>query len=200
MTARRPWYKRFPSDFRAATAGLPYGVKGTYSHVLDLIYDHGGPIDDKTADIARALGCDPHTWKTHRAVLIKAGKLFVDLGTLMNSRAARELGKIPASTSEHTGKIPETNVSGTKPQKPKRGKALNGTTAHPEKLHIFQSPDSNPLAPFGKGGGGSHGNYGSTKKQRRKSGHDSIVEALRDRQRERDERRGGGQSGGGDPE
>lgn len=34
--AKRPWYKRYPSDFIAGTIGLSLEEKGAYSVCLDL--------------------------------------------------------------------------------------------------------------------------------------------------------------------
>lgn len=89
--SRRPWYKRYPSDFIASTLHLNLEQKGAFNVVLDLIYDRGGPIPDEPQTIARICGCSTRKWKKLRAELIELGKLeVVDNSFLMNARAGRE--------------------------------------------------------------------------------------------------------------
>jgi len=87
----RPWYRRFGSDFIAGTLGLTLEEKGAYSLILDLIYDHGGPIADDPRYIAGVCGCSVRKWTTIRTALIHAGKIVLGEGTISNSRAEFEL-------------------------------------------------------------------------------------------------------------
>lgn len=87
----RPWYRRYGSDFIAGTLGLTLEEKGAYSLILDLIYDHGGPIADDPRYIAGVCGCSVRKWNAIRATLVKAGKIEVGDGTISNSRAIFEL-------------------------------------------------------------------------------------------------------------
>lgn len=90
--ASRPWYKRYPSNFLAGTVKLTLEQKGAYSVCLDLIYDHGGPIDDDPQWISRACGCSTRKWNQIRAKLIDVGKLTSRDGLLSNEKAEREMG------------------------------------------------------------------------------------------------------------
>ena len=92
--AKRPWYKRYPSDFIAGTIGLSLEEKGAYSVCLDLIYDRGGPIPDDPRWIAGVCGCSVRRWVALRAALIGAGKLRAEDGHLTNNRASREIDEL----------------------------------------------------------------------------------------------------------
>jgi uncharacterized protein YdaU (DUF1376 family) len=92
--AKRPWYKRYPSDFIAGTIGLSLEEKGAYSICLDLIYDRGGPIPDDARWIAGVCGCSVRKWVALRAALISTGKLLADDGHLTNNRARREISAL----------------------------------------------------------------------------------------------------------
>lgn len=87
----RPWYRRFPDNFIAGTAGLTLEEKGAYSLVLDLIYVRGGPIPDEPRYIAGVCNCSVRKWTAIRARLIELGKITVIDGHLMNARAEKEL-------------------------------------------------------------------------------------------------------------
>jgi len=89
--SRRPWYKRYPSDFINGTLHLTLVQKGAYSIVLDLIYDRGGPIPDDSRWIARVCGCSTRCWNQIREQLIEAGKIHVANGTIANNRSSKEL-------------------------------------------------------------------------------------------------------------
>ncbi|KAA5605442.1 DUF1376 domain-containing protein [Roseospira marina] len=92
MSAGRPWYKRYPADFIAATMHLKLEEKGAYSIVLDLLYDRGQPIPDDSPYIARVCGCSTRRWNQIRQTLLGDGKLYVtdDGGHLSNTRFDRE--------------------------------------------------------------------------------------------------------------
>lgn len=87
----RPWYRRFPDNFIAGTAGLTLEEKGAYSLVLDLIYVRGGPIPDEPRYIAGVCNCSVRKWNAIRDRLIAVGKITVVDGCLMNARAEKEL-------------------------------------------------------------------------------------------------------------
>lgn len=76
--AKRPWYKRFPADFIAATMDMSLEEKGAYSMALDLMYDKGGRIPDDARYIARVCGCSTRRWKQIREKLIERGDLVID--------------------------------------------------------------------------------------------------------------------------
>lgn len=87
----RPWYRRFPDNFIAGTAGLTLEEKGAFSLVLDLIYVRGGPIPDEPRYIAGVCNCSVRKWNAIRERLIAVGKIRVVDGHLTNARAEKEL-------------------------------------------------------------------------------------------------------------
>lgn len=87
----RPWYRRFPDNFIAGTAGLTLEEKGAYSLVLDLMYVRGGPIRDEPRYIAGVCNCSVRKWNAIRARLLELGKITTVDGHLTNSRAEKEL-------------------------------------------------------------------------------------------------------------
>lgn len=87
----RPWYRRFPDNFIAGTAGLTLEEKGAYSLVLDLMYVRGGPIPDEPRYIAGVCNCSVRKWNAIRERLIAVGKITVVDGCLTNARAEKEL-------------------------------------------------------------------------------------------------------------
>lgn len=89
----RPWYRRFPDNFIAGTAGLTLEEKGAYSLVLDLMYVRGGPIPDEPRYIAGVCNCSVRKWNAIREKLILIGKLRVEAGCLVNQRAETEIEK-----------------------------------------------------------------------------------------------------------
>jgi len=89
--SKRPWYKRYPSDFISGTLQLSCEEKGAYSVVLDLIYDRGGPVPDDPQWIARVCNLSTRRWNQIRRRLLELGKLSAGDGHLTNSRAERQL-------------------------------------------------------------------------------------------------------------
>ncbi len=89
--SKRPWYKRYPSDFIAGTLQLSCEEKGAYSVVLDLIYDRGGPIPDDARWIARVCNLSTRRWNQIRARLLELGKVTARDGVLTNKRALSQL-------------------------------------------------------------------------------------------------------------
>lgn len=89
--SKRPWYKRYPADFIAATLEMSLEEKGAYSIVLDLMYDKGGRIPDDSAWIARVCGCSTRRWNQIRDRLIEAGKIEERGDWLTNKRVKNEL-------------------------------------------------------------------------------------------------------------
>lgn len=78
MSKRREWYRRFPSDFIYASAGLTLKEKGALSVLLDLIVLHGKVLPDHPRNIAGVLGCSVRKWREIRERLI-AGN-FITIG------------------------------------------------------------------------------------------------------------------------
>ena len=91
QTKKLWYYRREMNAALTGMAGLTLEERGAYNTVLDLIYAHGGAINDDAKFIARNLGCDVRVWKRIRQKLIDLGKLYVDGATLRNHRADAEV-------------------------------------------------------------------------------------------------------------
>ncbi len=90
--SRRPWYKRYPADAITGMLMLSLEQKGAYSTVIDLIYLHGGPIEDDARYLSHCCGCSVRKWTALRDRLIDLGKLYLTAdGRLSNRRADREI-------------------------------------------------------------------------------------------------------------
>lgn len=118
MAKKRPWYKRFGSNFIAGTMALTLEEKGAYSLCLDLIYDRGEAIPDDERWLAKVCGVSVRKWRTLRASLIKHGKIIAKDGYLSNERAERHLAELSdnqevADTSAKGGRKRVENVSKT---------------------------------------------------------------------------------------
>ena len=85
------WYKRDPNAALTGMASLTLEERGAYNTVLDLIYAHGGAIDDDSKFIAGWLRVDVRVWRRIRRRLIEGGKLYANGPTLRNARADREV-------------------------------------------------------------------------------------------------------------
>ncbi|WP_201829615.1 YdaU family protein [Microvirga zambiensis] len=92
------WYKRCGADFIHGTLGLTLEEKGAYSLCLDLIYEYGGPIADDARWLSGICGVSVRKWNAIRESLIKAGKLTLEDGRLMNIRAAAEIANSKLSS------------------------------------------------------------------------------------------------------
>ncbi len=127
--SKRPWYKRYPADFIAATMQLSLEEKGAYSIVLDLMYDKGGQIIDNSRYIARVCGCSTRRWNQIRERLIGDGKIVVDGDYLTNKRVKSEL-KI--SELEHKN-LSTSGKKGAEKTNEKRAvsKNINGLDENP---------------------------------------------------------------------
>lgn len=86
-----PYYKAYPRDFFEGTRALPFEVKAAYRLLLDLIYMHGGSLEDEPRFIAGSLGCSVRAWNNYRRDLIAAGKITAENGIISNFRADKEI-------------------------------------------------------------------------------------------------------------
>lgn len=80
-----------PDEWIAGTRELTLEERGAYWDVCALIYSRGEPIADDDAWIAKALACNPRTWRAIKARLVAKGKLRIEADLIMNSRALREI-------------------------------------------------------------------------------------------------------------
>jgi uncharacterized protein YdaU (DUF1376 family) len=112
------WYKRDPNAALTGMASLTLEERGAYNTVLDLIYAHGGAVDDDYKFIAGWLRVDVRVWRRIRQRLIDDGKLYVNGPGLRNARADREidaaqhryLSAAEAARSKHAKSKVETNL------------------------------------------------------------------------------------------
>jgi uncharacterized protein YdaU (DUF1376 family) len=89
MSDALPWYQRFPKDVLTGINGLTLEERGAYLTILELIYYHGGAIDDDERFIAGWLRVHTRVWRRLRVRLLELGKLYVNGPHLRNARADR---------------------------------------------------------------------------------------------------------------
>lgn len=94
MTARRPFYKRYPGDFLMATRGLTLEEVGAYSTLIDMMNDRGGPVPDEPRYIAGFLNVSVRKWGVIRQALLDAGKLTIRGEYLSNARFERDNAQV----------------------------------------------------------------------------------------------------------
>lgn len=111
------WYKRDPSKFIGGVVGLGPDVIGAYAIIIDLIYQHDGPIIDDAAWIGGILGCSSRKAKSLIDCLVDAGKLQRNDGKIRNERADEVIvsrSNLSRERAEHGAKggrnIRETSV------------------------------------------------------------------------------------------
>lgn len=85
------WYKRYPSRFRKATSHLPYDLRCQYSDLLDLFYEHGGPLPDDDKWISCHLICDVRKWRPIRKALMAIGMIFIGGDGLIHNATVDEV-------------------------------------------------------------------------------------------------------------
>lgn len=139
----RPWHKRYHSDALAGFMALSLEERGAYQTVLDLIYDHGGPIADNERILAAYMGCSPRKWRAIRDQLREKGKININPdGLITNSRAEKELEKDAETSRKHA----ENGLKGARalhesPKKPNKNSEF--WMARPEPgFGIIQKPNS----------------------------------------------------------
>lgn len=120
-----PYYKAYPRDFFEGTRGMDGELKGAYRLVLDLIYQHGGSLQNDERHIAGELGYSVRKWNSLLARLVAAGKLQCELGIISNFRATLEVDK----SAVFQGKQRENGT------KPKKIKAIPEAAAEPKANH-----------------------------------------------------------------
>jgi uncharacterized protein YdaU (DUF1376 family) len=138
--SERPWYKHYPDDFLTGVVGLGPDLIGAYVVILDLIYAHGGPIQNDQRRLAGILGCSARMAKLLIQRLIVAGKLTTrDDGLLSNSRAENEL-KVVQNSCKNPAKIPRKSAEKTVVLNENNDLAPRGRARAPAR--VFQNPES----------------------------------------------------------
>ena len=138
-----PYYKAYPRDFFEGTRAMPFDLKAAYRLLLDLIYMHGGDLEDEPRFIAGSLGCSVRAWNKHRADLIAAGKIRVENGIISNFRADKEL-----ESSRSIQEKQRENAS-----KPRQNNGLRKAMADPKPSHTEPEPEvdmGKPISPADK--------------------------------------------------
>jgi uncharacterized protein YdaU (DUF1376 family) len=81
------WYKRDPEAALNGMMALTLEERGAYNTVLDLLYARDGNLPDDDHFIAGWCRVDVRVWRRIKARLVDLGKLQVEAGNLVNSRA-----------------------------------------------------------------------------------------------------------------
>lgn len=92
----RPWHKRWHGNALNGMRGLSLELRGAYTTLLDLMYDHGGPIRLEERRLCGEFDCDVRVFKRVMSSLISTGKirLWSDDSTvwIVNDRMLAEAG------------------------------------------------------------------------------------------------------------
>jgi hypothetical protein len=151
MTQRKPlWVKWFPRDFlEGISFQMDAATIGVYTVVLNLIYDHGGPIKDDVPFLSRRLMMRPTSLEKCLVKLAQLGKLIRVDGVISNPRAEIEI----EHREEHLKKLRESRgnlgeKSDKTPKKlPEKVNKINETTSLDIDNRIRK--DRTPLPPQG---------------------------------------------------
>jgi uncharacterized protein YdaU (DUF1376 family) len=94
------WIKLNISEFLEGVDELTYEQRGFYITALLKMYarHNGIPVDDREG--AHAMGCNPRTFRVHKAMLLEAGKFYVADGMLRNKRFDYELAEFTRQTKK----------------------------------------------------------------------------------------------------
>jgi len=91
--SEQPWIQWFPGDFLNGVADLSPVEIGVYVVMLNLIYDHGGPIKLDVARLSRRCRMRPSAFQATLSALAEADKLTIEDGVISNARAQKVLQK-----------------------------------------------------------------------------------------------------------
>lgn len=144
----RPFHKRYHSDALAGFMSLSLEERGAYQTVLDMIYDHGGPIHDNERLLAGYMQCSVRKWKMLREALLSKGKIYLTRdGMISNSRAEKEFendAKTARKLAENGSKGGRARVENEK--KPNENKDGNQATLNGRSSlnHIPETRDTIP--------------------------------------------------------
>lgn len=121
-----PYHKRYHGDALTGFMALSLEERGAYQTVLDLIYDHGGPIADNERLLAGYMNCSLRKWRTIRDELIAKRKIRIDReGRITNARAEKEL----ENSAKTSRKLSESGAKGgrTRAENREKGNDINET-------------------------------------------------------------------------
>lgn len=127
MAKKMSWVKWSPADFLNGVIGLNKAEGWLYTVVLNLIYDHGGPIEYNPQALAtRCKMRSAEVEKNIAALVDTHGKLILENGLLSNRRAKAVIDEIKllSDKNKHAAKK-RWNLEGTKANK------INDPAMHP---------------------------------------------------------------------
>lgn len=127
-----PYYKAYPRDFFEGTRMMGFELKAAYRLLLDLIYMHGGALEDDPRFISGQMGCSVKKWNLIRSDLIKIGKIRVIDNSLRNLRADKELEILRRFQDKQA-----ENASG-----PRKNNGLDKAMAEPKPSHTEPDTDT----------------------------------------------------------
>jgi len=128
----KPYHKRYHGDALQGYRKLSLELRGAYTTLLDVMYDHGGPIEERFA--CAHLDCDIRVWKRIRHALVDEHckiKAYTDekgVAWLVNERAQAELG-LP-TYAELVANLRHKFPIATGQLSPKSPKNLNENNSH----------------------------------------------------------------------
>ena len=144
----RPYHKRYHSDALAGFMALSLEERGAYQTLLDLIYDHQGPIADNERLLAGYMGCSVRKWRALRDQLIAKRKIHLNSdGLITNLRAEKEL----ENDAKTTRKLAENGSSGGR-KKSENAKLSNDNNERDQapleqNSSLYQKPEARSQKP-----------------------------------------------------
>ena len=163
----RPYHKRWHGDALQGYRKLSLELRGAYTTLLDVMYDHGGPVEERF--VCAWLGCDIRVWKRIRRELVDEYQklhVFTDsdgAAWLVNERVQRELGlptyaelvanlppKLPIATQELTPKSAEkhSEINEPKPVEITKSAALLPLPLPEDSVPAERAPSAGPEDEF----------------------------------------------------
>ena len=104
-----PYHKRYHGDALTGFMALTLEERGAYQTILDMIYDHGGPIMDNERLLAGYMNCSLRKWRLLRDELIAKHKIKITRdGLITNERAEKEI----ENTTKTSRKLIEAGSKG----------------------------------------------------------------------------------------
>lgn len=140
------FWKCYPDKFLIGVRGLSLEECGAYSIVLQLIYATDNKLLDDDFEMCGSLHCNTKVWRRIKATLIEKGKIYVENGHLMNTKATSTI----VNALENSAKVSELNrVKGIKSGiARKKRKELDGVVEQSVQRELvpLEGPDEVVLA------------------------------------------------------
>ncbi len=98
----QPYHKRYHSDALSGFMALNLEERGAYQTLLDMMYDHGGPILDNERLLAGYMQVSVRKWRSLRETLLAKGKIYTsEDGLIGNERVDLEIKKYLKTSRKH---------------------------------------------------------------------------------------------------